>query len=412
MNLELCAPYQDDEKAALFQMYPTKSLGPDGMPLEFFQKYWDVVGGEVSMAVRSFLVTGRLARQSAFIPGRLITDNSLIANEVCHFINTNVSEGVMSLKLDMSKAYDRMEWIFLEVVLLDQLGFDEHWVKLVMQCVSTVSYSFRILINGKLCGSLNPTRGLRQGNLSPYLFLICAEVFSVLLEKKTSFGLLQGITICFGAPNIHHLLFADNSLLFGKASENECINIRSILADYEAAYGQQINLLKSEVVFSRVVFNVTSTTLAGLLEVRTVEKHEKWVLKPWVSPPAGWLKANLDGAFQMGTNQGGIGVVFRDSTASVVGGICLKVFNVYTPKMVEAFTGRAASEFAVEFHLSPLVFEYDCSKVVKACSGYVEDESAFGHVIADIKTDLSTMPCSFFAHVFRESNLVHCRQIG
>ncbi|KAM5553479.1 hypothetical protein ABKV19_025613, partial [Rosa sericea] len=91
---------------------------------------------------------------SAFIPGRLITDNTLIANEVSHFIHNNRSgDGVMSLKLDMSKAYDRMEWVFLEAVLPR--------------------------------GYLTPTRGLRQGGLlSPYLFLLGTEVFSALLEHK------------------------------------------------------------------------------------------------------------------------------------------------------------------------------------------------------------------------------------
>lgn len=136
--------------------------------------------------------------QSVFILGRLITDNSLIASEMSHFINSDKSEGVMPLKLFRNIAYDRMEWVFLKAVLL-HLDFNDCWVHTVLQCVSTVRYAF--LINGKPCGSILPSRGLRQGDpLSPYLFLICAEVFTTLLDKKVVDGLLRGITIYEGAP--------------------------------------------------------------------------------------------------------------------------------------------------------------------------------------------------------------------
>ncbi|KAL6180717.1 hypothetical protein ACLB2K_047377 [Fragaria x ananassa] len=116
------------------------------------------------------------------------------------------------IKLDLSKVYDRMEWSFLEAVLI-RLGFSRSWIKIVMQCVSTVKYSF--LINGQPCGMLTSSRGLRQGDpLSPYLFLLGVEVFSALLESKAEHGLLQGIRVCDGAPVIHHLLFVEDSLCF------------------------------------------------------------------------------------------------------------------------------------------------------------------------------------------------------
>ena len=121
--------------------------------------------------------------QSAFVPGCLISDNIIVAYEITHFL-LNKIEGDLdyaALKLDMSKAYDRVEWNFLEQ-MMKRLGFDDQWIRLIMECVSTVSY--QIKVNGDLTESFKPERGLRQGDpLSPYLFLLCAEGFSALLQK-------------------------------------------------------------------------------------------------------------------------------------------------------------------------------------------------------------------------------------
>ncbi|XP_074314076.1 uncharacterized protein LOC141649280 [Silene latifolia] len=214
MNGILRREYCEEEVIdALHQMHPLKALGPDGMNGLFYQTYWSHIGTEVISTVLDILRGGVSPReinttnivlipkkkapdkirdfrpiilcnvayklvskvlanrlklflndivsenQSAFTPGRAIADNILIAFEVFHYMkNSKSTEGVMAVKLDMAKAYDRVEWHFLERVLRS-MGFDGDWVSRVMECVSTVSFS--VLINGQPSESFVPSRGLR-----------------------------------------------------------------------------------------------------------------------------------------------------------------------------------------------------------------------------------------------------------
>ena len=113
--------------------------------------------------------------------------------------------GYMALKLDMSKAYDRVEWTFLKGMML-RLGFDNGWVKLVMRYVSSGSYSF--ILNGQVQRAFTPSRGIRQGDpLSPYLFVICAHGFSELLIDFERKKLFKGVKIAPSYPSITHLFF-------------------------------------------------------------------------------------------------------------------------------------------------------------------------------------------------------------
>jgi hypothetical protein len=222
MNNALTRDFNDEEISnALFQIGPLKAPGPDGFPARFFQRNWGTIKGQVIGAVKKFFQTGKMPNgvneativlipkvdhpaelkefrpislctviykvvakclvnrlrlnlgelvspnQSAFVPGRLITDNALIAFECLHFIEHNKKEdsNYCAYKLDLSKAYDRVDWMYLEGVLR-KLGFDEKWIKWVMLCVSSVRY--QVKVNGELTEFVIPTRGLRQGDpLSP-----------------------------------------------------------------------------------------------------------------------------------------------------------------------------------------------------------------------------------------------------
>ena len=105
-----------------------------------------------------------------------------------------------------------------------------------MKCVTTVSYSVKI--NGKPKGHIVPSRGIRQGDrLSPYLFLLCAEGLSALTKKEVENGRLGGVAICRGGPKISHIFFAEDSLIFCRASLEECNALQRVLRVYEGASG-------------------------------------------------------------------------------------------------------------------------------------------------------------------------------
>jgi len=111
-------------------------------------------------------------------------------------------EEFAAVKLDMSKAYDRVEWLFL-AQMMEKMGFHERWIDRVMTCVSSVTYRI-FKANGVLTDPFAPERGLRQGDpLSPYLFLLCAEGFSALLQKAEEDGQIKGVKVCSRAHACH-----------------------------------------------------------------------------------------------------------------------------------------------------------------------------------------------------------------
>jgi hypothetical protein len=195
MNEDLSKPFSGDEVwEALQEMGDIKAPGADGIPAILYKKFWSLVGervkGEVlavmngaympngwndtvvvlirktkppgklkdlrpiSLCLISKVLANRLKLvlpeiispfQSAFESGRLITDNILLAYELTHYLNhrRKVKTGVAAVKLDINKAYDWVEWSFLQMMML-KLGFTEEWVSQVMKCVTSVSYRIKV----------------------------------------------------------------------------------------------------------------------------------------------------------------------------------------------------------------------------------------------------------------------------
>lgn len=155
----------------------------------------------------------------------------------------------MAVKTDMSKAYDRLEWEFIKLVL-QKFGFHPVWISWLMECISTISYSY--LINETPRGKVKPQRGIRQGDpLSPYIFILYSEILSGLCKRAQEEGNLQGIKIARGSPRFNHLLFADDTMFFCKTKNRSVGALKQILKDYESASGQCINKEKSAITFSK-----------------------------------------------------------------------------------------------------------------------------------------------------------------
>ena len=104
----------------------------------------------------------------------------------------------MDPKLDMSKAYDRVEWSFLEKIM-SKLGFEKRWINLIIICVKTVSYS--ILVNGEPKGLIHPTRGISQGDpLSPFIFLLYTKGLHSIISKAKNHGAIRGFSLGRRSP--------------------------------------------------------------------------------------------------------------------------------------------------------------------------------------------------------------------
>lgn len=303
--MNIIQPVTDDEiRQTIFSMQELQAPNSDGFQAKFFQDNWDIVGAAVCNFVRKAFEEGRVDRssnetlhcvipkvehperanqfrpiilcnviiktitklmtaclrpflsdligptQSAFIPGRGCQDNITVAQEIIHsFKKCRGKDGYFIMSVDLEKAYDRVNWDFLSWVLKD-IGFPSTWVSLIMSCISDTDFS--LLWNGDKLESFAPKRGLRQGNpLSPYLFVLCLDCFSQMIENVVSLKKWVPFKVTRRGPTVSHISFADDMILVGKTTRETIEATMKCLEEFCSISGQKVNTSKSKLYFSQ-----------------------------------------------------------------------------------------------------------------------------------------------------------------
>lgn len=177
--------------------------------------------------------------QSAFIKDRSIQDNILLAHELVHkYGRSHISPRAM-IKVDIRKAYDTVEWDFV-LCVLQGMGFPQQFIGLIMVCVT--SSSFSVVVNGTPEGWFHGRRGLRQGDpLSPYLFVLCMEVFSRMCRRAVHSRIFAFHPKC-KKIGLSHLIFADDLLVFSHGN----VDAVSVVTDLLGAFGEMSGLKTNE----------------------------------------------------------------------------------------------------------------------------------------------------------------------
>lgn len=188
--------------------------------------------------------------QGALVKGRWIAENTMIAQEVVHRVKMHKGKkGLMVMKIDMKKAYDRMGWIFL-IQVLKAWGFCDHFQQLIYSCINSII--FNLLLNENVSEKFKPNGGLHQGDpLSLLLFILGSEVLSRMLGKKEVEGRLHGIKMDMNAPPVSHLMYAYDFLMMARVDRQKVEAFRKCFYTYCLWSGQEANVDKSNIFFSK-----------------------------------------------------------------------------------------------------------------------------------------------------------------
>ncbi|GKU98532.1 hypothetical protein SLEP1_g11525 [Rubroshorea leprosula] len=172
-------------------------------------------------------------------------DGVLVANEVIDKAKKKKRKTIM-FKINFEKAYDKVSWEFLEY-MMQRMGFYDKWRKWIGECLRKSLVS--VLVNGSPTRQFNVSKGLKQGDpLSPFLFLIIAEGLNGLVSNATQKGLLKRVEVGSKGLKLSHLQFADDTILFGEATEENVLAMKGILRAFEIVSRLKVNVNKSQLM--------------------------------------------------------------------------------------------------------------------------------------------------------------------
>eukprot|EP00253_Pinus_taeda_P020218 PITA_20218 len=213
--------------------------------------------------------------QIGYVEGRQIMDGVILSNEVIHSLKLLKKPG-MILKLDLSKAFDKLSWCYIQQMLL-AFGFNATWARWIMNLISSPSFS--ILLNGSPSKPFRPSRGIRQRDpLSPFIFVLMAEGLNRLLHSAISSQTLKGISL-HGLHPLSHQQFVDDTMLFGHPSSQEASAFKDLLSLFSEASGTSINATKSHLfVFHTPAF--TQRNIARILGYSIATLPSKYLGTP------------------------------------------------------------------------------------------------------------------------------------
>lgn len=244
-------PHFNDTHIALIPKKLACHLPSDFRPISLCNVVYKIIAKSLENKLKQHLPDYIHPLQQASIKGRSIGNNIIIAQEIAHSFSLSSWKSLdFILKIDLAKAFDRIEWHFI-VSALTRKGLHDHFIKLVFACISLPIFS--VIINDQSFAKFRSSRGIRQGcPLSPHLFVFAVNELALSLQDALQANHLTGISLGPNCPGIHSLMFADDLIVRGKANMQEARRISQIIDLFCHYSGQTLNWSKSGILFSNL----------------------------------------------------------------------------------------------------------------------------------------------------------------